>query len=187
MARTQRGWMGTFTGGTFHPLDPRAADVEIADIAHGLAMTCRYGGQSMQFYSVAEHCVIVSQRVSPEYARHGLLHDSAEAYIGDMIRPLKHQPEMTEFRIAEERIEREVARRFDLRWTPAASRAVKEVDDRILVDEIRALIRGPEKYLDTMRGVEPLGVTIAALPPAQAEYVFLQRFLELFPEWDPTR
>ena len=55
----ERGWMGTFGGLKFHPLAPVATEVDVADIAHGLAMTCRYGGQCMRYYSVAEHCVHV--------------------------------------------------------------------------------------------------------------------------------
>src|SRR4029077_4249720 len=56
-----QGWMQTYSGRKFYPLHPRAEDVELADVAHGLAMTCRYGGHSRLFYSVAEHCVLVSE------------------------------------------------------------------------------------------------------------------------------
>lgn len=178
-------WMQTFVGGRFYPLDPRAEEVEIADIAHGLAMTCRYGGHARRFYSVAEHAVIVSMYVPPEYAREALLHDSSEAYIGDMIRPLKHTPEMLEFRRAEEKIERVVFDRFGIHQTDASRAAVKEIDDRVLVDEIGALMADPPMYWERHHAVKPLGANIAALPPAQAEHVFTMRFLELFPEWRP--
>lgn len=181
-------WMQTYTGRRFWPLDPRSREIEIADIAHGLAMTCRYGGHARRFYSVAEHAVLVSQFVPPEYARHGLLHDSAEAYVGDMVRPLKHQPEMDPFRLAEARIEVEVSRRFGLRWTPEALEAVKRVDDRILVDEIRVLMKRPKLYTGgALRYKRRLGAQVLGLPPDAAEQVFIARFRQLFPSWGAGR
>lgn len=172
--------MQTFSGRRFYPLSPRAVEIDIADIAHGLSNVCRYGGHAARFYSVAEHCVIVSQHLAPAFALHGLLHDSAEAYIGDMIRPLKHADAMYEFRVAEAAIERCVAERFGLDWQGAAQAEVKSVDDRILVDEMRALMRRPRMYRsEYTAGLAPLGCTIAGLVPAVAEHVFLERFQEL--------
>ena len=175
-------WMQTRSGLRFWPLDPRAEEVDIRDIARGLAMTCRYGGQTSSFYSVAEHAVIVSLYVPPEFARQALLHDSSEAYIGDMIRPLKHTPEMSVFREAEARIEVAVFERFRITRTPESDRAVKEIDDRILVDEIGLFMADPAMYWDRHTAVAPLGAAIPGLAPAQAEYLFVSRFAELFPE-----
>lgn len=179
--RARKGaWMQTYTGRRFWPLDPRASEIKIEDIAHGLAMTCRYGGHSRRFYSVAEHALIVSEHVEPRYALHGLLHDSAEAYVGDMVRPLKHQPEMGEFRRAEALIEAQVAKRFGLKWTEDACEQVKEIDDRILVDEIHALMRKPRLYMGGSLGqLKKLDARILGLSPDVAERVFLDRFKEL--------
>ena len=193
MSSPGRGWMQTFTGRQFYPLAPRAEDIAIEDVAHGLAMTCRYGGHTKHFYSVAEHCVLVSRHVPPEFAREGLLHDTAEAYIGDMVRPLKYQDAMLEFRKAEAAIERCVAERFALRTDPEALAAVKEIDDRILVDEISALMPRPELYLNpggdgkggTLGKLAPLGAEILGYTPERAEVLFLLRFYELFPEHRP--
>jgi 5'-deoxynucleotidase YfbR-like HD superfamily hydrolase len=191
----ERGWMQTFSGRGFYPLEPDAKDVELVDVAHGLAMTCRYGGQCRMFYSVAEHCVLVSEIVEMHARNAGksehevrrlaqlaLMHDSAEAYIGDMIRPLKHQPEMSEFRCAEARIEAEIADAFCLHWTPDAHDIVKRIDDRILVDEVTYLMARPEMYLTTplLRDLSPLGVHFRCMPPAEAEGAFLARYRELF-------
>lgn len=182
-----RGWIQTSTGKKFFPLAPRVEDLDIRDIARGLAMTCRYGGQTARsYYSVAEHCVLVSRHVAPEFAREGLLHDSAEAYIGDMVRPLKHQPEMSEFRRAETVIERCVAEKYGLRTDTESLRAVKLVDDRILLDEMRALMHTPELYTEPggwTEGLSPLGAEILGYSPERAEVLFLARFGELFPEF----
>lgn len=174
----ERGWMGTFHGGKFFPLAPKAADVDIADIAHGLAMTCRYGGQCKHFYSVAEHCVHVSYMVDPKYALHGLLHDSAEAWLGDMPRPLKHQPEMKVFRDAEAAVELVVAEALGLKWTAEIHEAVKEIDNRILADEVLQLQPVPELYADVLQQ-KPLGVPMQCWNPSEAEVRFLQRYYEL--------
>lgn len=187
-------WMQTFTGRKFYPLAPKAKDVDLRDIAHGLAMTCRYGGHSRQFYSVAEHCVLVSEFVevharnaglSPDAVRNlaqlGLMHDSAEAYIGDMVRPLKHQPEMSEFRLAEAQIEDAIAAAFDLKWGPGAREAIKSIDDRILVDEIDHLMTHPELYIRPwLEGLSPLGARLHCWIPEIAEKRFMLRYQEVF-------
>lgn len=189
-----QGWMQTYSGRKFYPLAPRAEDVELADVAHGLAMVCRYGGHARQFYSVAEHCVLVSEFVEMHARNAGkpddevrrlaqlaLMHDSAEAYIGDMIRPLKHQPEMAEFRRAEAAIEIAVAEAFHLRWTPDAHEIIKRIDNQILVDEISYLMSDPELYVrDWLQGLSPLGARFRCMPPAEAQGAFMSRYRELF-------
>jgi len=178
-------WVQTFTGRKFWPLDPRAEDVRIEDLAHQLSQVCRYGGATRRFYSVAQHCVLVSKCVPRQHARLALLHDAAEAWIGDMVRPLKYQPEMTNFRIAEQRIEAVVLEAFGVYASPEARRAVKEIDDRIIVDEIGALMADPPAYWDRLGDIEALGINVRAQSPRAAEAAFLRRFLELFPEFDP--
>lgn len=191
----ERGWMQTVTGRRFYPLAPRAEDVDIYDIAHGLAMCCRYAGHTRRFYSVAEHCVHVSREVEralTERSIHrprvanltvlrwsllGLLHDSSEAYIGDMIRPLKHQPEMAEFRRAEAAIEVAVLRAFVTWFEPPGSdawRLIKEIDDRIIVDEVNALKVDPSMYEDITGGA--LGVRLECWAPEHARARFLHRY-----------
>lgn len=172
-------WRGTFTGGKFWPLDPRIEDVRFEDIAHHLALANRYGGATRTSYSVAEHSVIVSLYVPPEFAREALMHDAAEAYIGDMVRPLKHQPEMAEFCRAEDRIMPVIFRAFGVTSTPESRAAISEVDDRIVIDETDALVANPKRYRDRYPDVLPLGCAIAALRWEHAEHVFWQRGIEL--------
>lgn len=71
-------------------MNPTADMIELEDIASALSHVCRFGGQINQFYSVAQHSVLVSHLCDPKYAMYGLLHDASEAYIGDVIKPLKN-------------------------------------------------------------------------------------------------
>lgn len=84
----------TFSGRFVDTSDPKPATVVLEDIAHSLAATCRYGGHCSQFYSVAEHAVFCSVRAEREgrgrvWQLAALHHDDAEAYLGDIPRPLK--------------------------------------------------------------------------------------------------
>ncbi len=94
MSERKGDWQQTFTGREFWPLDPRPEEVSIRDIAHALSLVCRFQGHCRYFYSVAQHSLFVAailksqdQPVSVQLA--GLLHDAAEAYICDVVRPLK--------------------------------------------------------------------------------------------------
>lgn len=85
----------TYSGGQFYPLDPDPAEVQIRDVAHGLANTCRYGGQCQFYYSVATHSLYVSCELGREFGPavqlYGLFHDAAEAYVTDVPRPVKRE------------------------------------------------------------------------------------------------
>lgn len=165
-------WMQTYTGRKFWPLDPRADEIYIEDIAHSLAMQCRYGGHSLRFYSVAEHSVIMSRFVSPANAMWALLHDASEAYLADVPRPLKrHLPGYKE---AESRVMEAVCAAFRLPHDMPAE--VHEVDNRILADEIRQNMKPMDWHA---KHDNPLGVEIRFWPPEQAELYFLDRFKKL--------
>lgn len=83
------GKFNTHTGRTIDLAGPDPAEIDINDIATALSRICRFGGHSSAFYSVAQHSVLVCFLCSQEAAKAGLLHDAAEAYLGDVIKPLK--------------------------------------------------------------------------------------------------
>ncbi len=174
---TTRGdWMQTFTGRAFYPLDPHVDDIHPHDIAHALSLLCRYGGHVDRFMSVAEHCVLMSHAVSPTNALWALLHDATEAYLGDMIRPLKRQ--MPAYRDAEDRVMAVVCDRFGL--DPVMPAEVRDADLRILRDERDVLMRShPPRPWAAIEGLPPLGVRVEGWAPHVAEQRYLHRLEEL--------
>jgi hypothetical protein len=82
-------WMQTYTGRQFWPIDPRADEIDIVDIAHALSQQCRFAGHCKSFYSVATHSWHTSNVCNSENALWGLLHDAAEAYLVDLPTPIK--------------------------------------------------------------------------------------------------
>jgi hypothetical protein len=175
-------WMQVFSGKRFWPLDPRAEEVEIEDIAHALSLMCRYNGHSRIFLSVAEHAWHVSHAVVPENALWGLMHDAAEAYCADVIRPIKRSlcvqhPTLglISWSAMERRIRDAIADRFGMPREEPFDAA--RVDTAILGDE-KIAVMNPCAY-DWRLPQPPLGVCIAAWRPEMAERMFLARFQEL--------
>lgn len=173
----ERGhWMQTYTGHVFYPMHPRAAEVNIIDIAHALSLLCRYNGHVDRFYSVAEHCVLLSYAVPEADALWALLHDATEAYVGDMIRPLKaHMPDYV---AAEDRVMGAIVERFELTAVTMPA-SVKDADDRILLTERAALMGGKRAGAWKQEGQEPLPVLVTGWSPERAEQEYLLRFGEL--------
>ena len=179
-------WMETYTGRKFYPFDPKPEDIDIRDIAHALAMTCRYNGHTKFHYSVAQHSVLVARHVARGERLRALLHDAAEAYIGDMIRPLKKSPQMQTFLWLEAKVEAAIATKFDLPQ-PLCHGSIKEADNRILLDERAALLSDSGHDWAGMDGLEPLGVCIEEWSPKKAKREFMAAFythsqLDMFPE-----
>lgn len=98
MAQQPRAWQRMLSGRRLDLLDPTPVDIEIEDIAHGLAFVARWNGQTVGdfAYSVAEHSLLVetlfrriAPRSTPKWHLAALLHDAPEYVIGDMISPVK--------------------------------------------------------------------------------------------------
>lgn len=167
-------WMQTFTGKAFFPFTCQPEDINIFDIAHSLAMQCRYNGHTERFYSVAEHCVLMSQWVPEKDALWALLHDATEAYVGDMVRPIKkHMPDYIRI---EKAIMSMICIKFDLPFTMPES--VYEADNRIIENERAALLKSPPLPW-TVHGSPLPDIEIHGWDPTVAEYQYYNRFVEL--------
>ena len=127
----------THSGKYFDLANPDPAMVDIEDIAYALGQLRRFTGHAN--YTIAEHSLWVSYVVPPQYALEGLMHDAAEAYVGDISAPLKGL--VPGFKAVEQRIERAVADRFKLQILddPEIKRAVKVADLRAVAAERAAL------------------------------------------------
>jgi hypothetical protein len=170
-------WTQTFSNRKFWPLDPRADEVYIEDIAHALSMLCRFNGHCERFYSVAEHSVWVSRECDPKDALWGLLHDACETWIVDLTRPVKKS--IPQYCDIEEALMIAVCVRFGLRVGMPAS--VRRADDAILADEAQQIMGS---LSDTwVLPQPPSGRKILCLSPELAKALFLSRFHELTVEF----
>lgn len=166
-------WMQTHSGLAFWPLDPRADEITIEDIAHGLSRQCRYGGHTLKFYSVAEHCVLMASKAPAGFGFATLMHDATEAYLADVIRPIKRH--LTNYKTVEAELERVIAERFGLPYPMPPE--VKRLDEAIVADEkAQAMAPAPLPWAEWDNKTAPLGVTLQFWKPNRAKREFLRAF-----------
>lgn len=166
-------WCTTYTGGRFWPLDPKPEHVQLPDIAHALSNICRFGGHTRSFYSVAQHSVLVSQQVAPEHRLTALLHDATEAYVGDIVRPLKVQ--MPDYGDIEYCVWLAVCQKFNL--SPEIHPSVKEADNVLLMTERRDLTNpSGHAWGWGLEDIKPLPHKIVPVGPDTAETMFLEQY-----------
>jgi hypothetical protein len=177
MIPSQGPWIQTFSGRAFHLKEPRVDDIDILDIAHSLAHQCRYGGHSRRFYSVAEHCILLSQVASVPNKFAALMHDASEAYLLDIPRPLK--PLLTGYQDIERVVMNRIAIKFGFAF-PLADE-VKMLDAAIVSDEREQNMM--PMIVDETWGDLPsaLGVNLRFWQPAEASERFLDAFYALVP------
>lgn len=169
-----------FDGRIFDLLNPDPALLDIDVIARSLSRQCRFNGHADRFYSVAEHCVLVSQISPPHLALWGLLHDAAETFVGDMVSPLKaHDPI---FQSVEAKIDAAIMHHFGVwrnGWRGDFAAEVKRADRVALATEAAQLMSVGTYWQDqnlpeAITTEWPLGMSMQA-----AENAFLHTFREL--------
>lgn len=168
------GWLQTYTGKQFWPFDPRPEDICIEDIAHALSNQCRFAGHCTDFYSVAQHCVHASFHVPSRDALWALLHDSPEAYLVDLPRPIKRYSTIgTEYSQVEDRLMQCICEKYNLpQETPES---VKKVDWALLMNEKRDLMPNSPVAWEGESTPDPY-VTIWPWVPKAAKQSFIDRF-----------
>lgn len=187
-------YMHTAMGAKYYPFAPKVEDVDIRTIAHHLATIGRWNGATLKassdhqhdkiFYSVAEHSVYVWKYVCEELKRPdlglvALLHDAAEAYVSDLIRPLKYSHVFSKpFKDVEEINERVIAKKFNLPFP--FPKEVKIADEAVCAAEAQQIVSmapNEDWNVGKMHNDKVIApYTIEMLDPVAARDLFLQTY-----------
>lgn len=190
-----RAWQRMLSGRRLDLLDPSPFDIEIEDIAHGLARVARWNGQTKgeHAFSVAQHCVLV-ERLAVELSPSGLtkdarlmalLHDAPEYVIGDLISPFKAAVGIN-YKSLELKLLAAIHLRFGLPPKPPAAleKLFKKADILSAYYEATQLAGFAPEEAKKIFGPPPAGVKtprLAGLPTSEAQALFLERFAKLAP------
>jgi hypothetical protein len=212
MSDIVRNSIAVFDGQLVNPFTVRHDDgvFRIDTIAHALSMLCRYGGHTSEFYSVAEHCLLVELivrirceqyvvRYADEFERmcadpneyirvrrkRALVHDASEAYLIDLPAPFKRMPTMVMYRGAEEHLSGELIEWFGLSHDPHNHEAdyVKAIDVEIRGTEARQLFRVIQPEWEAKLAPVIPGIQCGTMSPKEAKSAWLAKFWELFPNF----
>lgn len=166
-------------GGRYWFRSPHRYEPGIHNIAKALSHICRFTGQCEEFYSVAQHSVLVSrlvQRISISYALEGLLHDAAEALVGDVSTPLKQELDLS-YKEIEMLADYRIRQYFRLPVVETAE--VKYADRQALLAERKVLLPHVRETWAMLKGVANPHVAVRPVNSRRAERMFLKRFTEL--------
>lgn len=170
--------MTLYSGRRVDPWNLAVGDIDIVSIAHSLSLLCRFGGHSTEFYSVAQHSVRVAQRVPKEYRLEGVLHDGTEAFVQDLIRPVKRR--LVPYKDLEKKIWQQFSFKFGLGET--LSYPVVAADDEVLLSEIRQFLNNPGRDLELAepywKDVEEVDPVHRVWSPAEAEAMFMMTYTD---------
>jgi 5'-deoxynucleotidase YfbR-like HD superfamily hydrolase len=185
--------MTLYTGREVDIFNLKLEDIDIEDIAHALSNLCRYGGHCLFHYSVALHSYLCSlEEGTKEEQLAFLLHDASEAFVNDLIRPIKHRPEFEHYRLEEDKIQEIIFKKFELDYP--FSQRVHDVDNHILRKELEAVVINRDEIaacssereislreaLKFLRKEKKSNCFIPQITPLEAEELFLNRFYELY-------
>lgn len=186
-----RAWQRMLSGRRLDLLDPSPLDVEIEDIAHGLARVARWNGQTVgaHAFSVAQHSLLVEdicRKLAPDWDKQrrlfALLHDAPEYVIGDMISPFKAALGL-DYKAFEAKLEAAIHLRFGLPAHPPATvkAVIKRADIICAYFEAVQLAGFSEVEAKRFFGVPPRGLKLSIKPAstAQVQEAFLKRFRTL--------
>lgn len=156
-------------------LNPSIDKILLSDIAGALSKICRFGGQINKFYSVAEHSVNCSKQAfidgyTTDIQIACLLHDATEAYLGDVVKPLKIA--LTQYKLIETKMESVIFEKFKIDIEQCRT-IVHKIDREMLIAERNSLFTG---NLDSWTGeseIRKINADIECLPPKDAEELFM--------------
>lgn len=174
-------------GRYFDLLNPVVYPSDIDAIAHALAHTCRFAGHTREFYSVAQHSVLVASLMPPGLELIGLLHDAAEAFVGDVSTPLKAL--LPDYKEIERRVQYAVYKAFNLTGDSYVGtvcqlmieeNTLRKADLIALATEKRDLMPESADVWPCLEGVEPSYTTLKPWSSTEkAKMVFLDTYRTL--------
>ena len=167
--------VSTKSGRRVSLLNPSPSQIVIGDIAHGLAHQCRFNGHTNKFYSVAQHSVLVASILPRELRLAGLLHDASEAYLGDVVQPLKDL--LPEYQAIEENFCKVLGMRFGVNLQH--NDAIRHADLVVLATERRDLMPMDNADWSSITGITPMSRTIRPKSPEAASAQFTEMFFSL--------
>lgn len=174
-------WIQTNSGISFSLNNPQVNQLSILDVVNSLSKICRFTGHTDSFYSVAQHCVLVSYFTKPENAFTALMHDFTEAYLGDVATPLKNL--LPEYKELETKLWLVGVEKWGL--PEKIPEDVKEADKLLLNVEGSLLFSKPIPCIWDMEEVGFVTSQLSGkapvmpLEPREAKQLFIERYLEL--------
>jgi hypothetical protein len=176
------------SGNFFDYDDPENSSVTLEDFAYALAFTARFSGQCVSrrtgkrvFYSVAQHCEIMSRLVPEPQAYAALMHESGETVCGDLNTPLKSK--LSDYRVIEKRCANAIMTSFGVENFDHA--LIKAYDVRLWATERRDLMNWDGQRWAEDDDAQPFEFEIVPLGPYEAAESFLARFREIAPHAIP--
>jgi uncharacterized protein len=176
-------WFLTATGRQVWPAFLNVEVVNIEDIGRALSKICRFGGHCREFYSVAQHSVLTMNiachawKLRNSAARAVLLHDAQEAYLGDVVSPLK--AELREYQLLEHLAEQVMQAKFDLQISEDLRHIIKQSDLKALATERHYLLPDLGPPWPCLAGIEPLDEVLEPLAPKEAFELFMAAWADV--------
>lgn len=177
------------SGKKFYPFNPSPEMIEIEDVAHALARTCRFNGHTDDHYSVAQHSLIMVELAdrhfdggaSPDFYLKTLLHDAGEAYISDIPAPIKHSIDEvhTKMSALEDHLLRVMFEKYDLSVDPLLPPEIHDLDMELLKLEKRQVMKDKEGSWGLEDVTHHEDIEIDPSPAMQSKRRFLEKFREI--------
>jgi hypothetical protein len=169
-------WVQTYSGKRLNILLPEQSEIDILDIAHALSNMCRFNGHCRDFYSVAQHSILVSILVEPKYKLAALLHDASEAYMADIVSPLK--PFLTNYKDIEQNLMKAIYRKVGIEDIHYGQEEINKADLEVLFAEKRDILNDPG--IEWGFSAKPMEAKIKkCLTPQEARKEFLLEYFML--------
>ena len=172
-------YVETYTGKRIYFDELKEEDISIIDIAHSLSQICRFTGHTKEFYSVAQHSVLVADaQTTLAEKRAGLMHDATETYLNDLASPLKRYLKGCGYSDLEDEFHKVINDKYDVNdgMTPN----IKKADLQALFTEKRDVLAVQTDW-GWGDDIKRFDEVIIPLQPKEAKDLFIERFIELFP------